>query len=108
MLYHLQAIEQPGGTSDDFQEIGTADNEVLKQKFSMDDALEDKICDLYDLYVQVLFVIVIYKNVFLKLFSWCIICFLLYGFRGWRKTQDHRRTNFMPRYSLYINVILVI
>lgn len=78
MLSYLQAIEQPGGTIDDFQELDTADKEVLKQKFSMDDALEDKICDLYDLYVQVLFVIVIYKNDMLTLLSGCITCFLLY------------------------------
>ncbi|KAK1361411.1 HUN domain-containing protein [Heracleum sosnowskyi] len=51
-LMKTKAIEQPGGTSDDFQEIGTADKEVLKHKFSMDDAVEDKICDLYDLYIQ--------------------------------------------------------
>ncbi|KAL1820240.1 hypothetical protein ACET3Z_015109 [Daucus carota] len=51
-LMKSKAIEQPGGTSDDFQKLGTTDKEVLKQKFSMDDALEDKICDLYDLYVQ--------------------------------------------------------
>lgn len=50
-LMKTKAIEQPGGTSDDFQEIGTADK-VLNRKFSMDDALEDKICDLYDLYIQ--------------------------------------------------------
>lgn len=56
MLFYLQAIEQPGETSDDFQEIGTADKEVLNRKFSMDDAVEDKICDLYDLYIQVLFI----------------------------------------------------
>ena len=62
MLSYPQAIEQPGGTSDDFQKLGTTDKEVLKQKFSMDDALEDKICDLYDLYVQVLFVICYLQN----------------------------------------------
>ncbi|KAL8134296.1 hypothetical protein AgCh_009367 [Apium graveolens] len=51
-LMKSKAIEQPGGTSDDFQEIATADKKVLNRKFCMDDAVEDKICDLYDLYVQ--------------------------------------------------------
>lgn len=57
-LSYLQALEQTGGASDDFQENVAADREVLKRKFSMDDALEDKICDLYDFYVEVLFVFV--------------------------------------------------
>lgn len=28
--------------------------EVIKRRYSIDDALEDSICDLYDLFVQVL------------------------------------------------------
>ena len=56
MSSYIQALEQTGGASDDFQEIVTADKEVLKRKFSMDDALEDKICELYDFYVEVLYV----------------------------------------------------
>lgn len=48
-----QALEQAGGASDDFQENGVEEKEVLKRKFSMDEALEDKICDLYDLYIEV-------------------------------------------------------
>ncbi|KAL1814843.1 ubinuclein-1 isoform X1 [Daucus carota subsp. sativus] len=51
-LIKSKALEQTGGASDDFQEIVTADKEVLKRKFSMDDALEDKICELYDFYVE--------------------------------------------------------
>uniref|UniRef100_A0A5B7AJ93 Putative ubinuclein-2-like isoform X1 n=1 Tax=Davidia involucrata TaxID=16924 RepID=A0A5B7AJ93_DAVIN len=47
-----KALEQQAGTSDDFQEIGNEEKEVLKRKCRMDDALEDKICDLYDLYVE--------------------------------------------------------
>lgn len=51
----FQALEQQAGASDDFQEIATEEKEASKRKFTMDAALEDKICDLYDLYVDVLF-----------------------------------------------------
>ncbi|KAL8125279.1 ubinuclein-1-like [Apium graveolens] len=51
-LIKSKALEQTGGASDDFQENVAADKEVLKRKFSMDDALEDKICDLYDFYIE--------------------------------------------------------
>lgn len=47
-----KAPEQASGASDDFQENGVEEKEVLKRKFSMDEALEDKICDLYDLYIE--------------------------------------------------------
>ncbi|KAK2976145.1 hypothetical protein RJ640_012355 [Escallonia rubra] len=53
-LMKSKALEQQAGASDDFQEVGTQGKEVTKRKCSMDDALEDKICDLYDLYVEVL------------------------------------------------------
>ncbi|KAL3504271.1 hypothetical protein ACH5RR_034112 [Cinchona calisaya] len=45
-------VEQQAGISDDFQEISAEEKEALKRKYSMDDTLEDKICDLYDLYVE--------------------------------------------------------
>lgn len=61
MSSYIQALEQTGGASDDFQEIVTADKEVLKRKFSMDDALEDKICELYDFYVEVLYVFFVHR-----------------------------------------------
>ncbi|CAK9152025.1 unnamed protein product [Ilex paraguariensis] len=51
-LMKSKILEEQAGASDDFQEIETKGKEVLKRKFSMDDALEDKICDLYDLYVD--------------------------------------------------------
>ncbi|KAH9757197.1 ubinuclein-1 [Citrus sinensis] len=47
-----KAYEQQAGASDDFQEIGSEEKGVLKRKYRMDSALEDKICDLYDLYVD--------------------------------------------------------
>lgn len=49
-----QALEQQAGAPDDFQEIASGAKEASKRKFSMDPVLEDKICDLYDLYVDVL------------------------------------------------------
>ncbi|CAN1234544.1 UBN1 [Linum perenne] len=53
--FHLslwyQALEQHAGTSDDFQELNP-ENKPVKRKFSMDAELEDKICDLYDLFVD--------------------------------------------------------
>ncbi|XP_048436497.1 ubinuclein-1-like isoform X6 [Pyrus x bretschneideri] len=47
-----KALEQQAGASDDFQETASGTKELSKRKFSMDAALEDKICDLYDLYVD--------------------------------------------------------
>lgn len=47
-----KALEQQAGAPDDFQEIASGAKEVSKRKFSMDPVLEDKICDLYDLYVD--------------------------------------------------------
>ncbi|KAA8546449.1 hypothetical protein F0562_002812 [Nyssa sinensis] len=47
-----KALGQQAGATDDFQDIGNEEKEVIKKKFRMDDALEDKICDLYDLYVE--------------------------------------------------------
>ncbi|GLT77922.1 hypothetical protein SLA2020_494760 [Shorea laevis] len=51
---HLEskAFELQAGASDDFQEIGSEEKGALKRKFSMDTALEDKICDLYDHFVD--------------------------------------------------------
>lgn len=43
--------QQANGSGDDFQEVGYSG--ALKGKYTMDNALEDKICDLYDLYVEV-------------------------------------------------------
>ncbi|KAH6789113.1 hypothetical protein C2S51_004119 [Perilla frutescens var. frutescens] len=45
-------LEQHDANSDDFQEAGPVEREALKHKYSMDDVLENKICDLYDLYVE--------------------------------------------------------
>ncbi|KAI3689063.1 hypothetical protein L2E82_47011 [Cichorium intybus] len=46
-----EAVEQQAGSSDDFQETSSKEK-VVKNKFITDDALEDKICELYDLYVE--------------------------------------------------------
>ena len=45
--------QQQAGLSGDFQECGPEDQASTKRKFSMDTALEEKICDLYDLFVDV-------------------------------------------------------
>ncbi|KAL3845496.1 hypothetical protein ACJIZ3_002899 [Penstemon smallii] len=50
--YMKSKLEQPTASSDDFQESGPEEKEALKRRYSMDDALENKICDLYDLYVE--------------------------------------------------------
>lgn len=47
-----KGFDQQVGSSDDFQEFGSEEKGVLKRKFSMGDEMEDKICDLYDLYVD--------------------------------------------------------
>lgn len=51
--YVSQAFGQQAGASDDFQELCSEEKGVLKKKFIMDVAMEDKICDLYDLFVDV-------------------------------------------------------
>lgn len=38
--------------SDDFQEFGS-DNKGVNKRLTIDATLEDKICDIYDLYVDV-------------------------------------------------------
>ncbi|KAL1208009.1 Ubinuclein-1 [Cardamine amara subsp. amara] len=48
-LMESQAIKQEGGTSDDFQD--SVEKPSLK-KFVMDAALEDKLCHLYDIFVD--------------------------------------------------------
>uniref|UniRef100_A0A1J3DXY5 Hpc2-related domain-containing protein n=1 Tax=Noccaea caerulescens TaxID=107243 RepID=A0A1J3DXY5_NOCCA len=48
-LMESQAIKQEAGTSDDFQD--SVGKPSLK-KFVMDAALEDKLCDLYDIFVD--------------------------------------------------------
>lgn len=45
-------LGQQTANIDDFQEAGPEESEALKLN-SMDDALENKICELYDLYVEV-------------------------------------------------------
>jgi len=47
-----QANEQQDGSADDFQ-VANDDRRALKTKYAMDTALEDKMCDLYDMYVEV-------------------------------------------------------
>ncbi|KAL6522165.1 hypothetical protein OROMI_032042 [Orobanche minor] len=50
--YMKSKAEQQAANSDDFQEAGPEEREALKRKYSMDDVLGNKICDLYDLYVE--------------------------------------------------------
>lgn len=45
-------VEQLAGTSDDFQEFGSEEKGAAKKKFNMDDGIEEKICDMYDLYID--------------------------------------------------------
>ncbi|CAH1454246.1 unnamed protein product [Lactuca virosa] len=46
-----EVIEQQTGSSDDFQETSSKEK-VVKSRYVPDDALEDKICELYDLFVD--------------------------------------------------------
>ncbi|CAN4081318.1 unnamed protein product [Withania somnifera] len=50
-LMKSKLLEQ-AGASDDFQEVSAEEKESFKRKYSMDVALEDKICDLYDHFVE--------------------------------------------------------
>ncbi|XP_023762557.1 ubinuclein-1 isoform X1 [Lactuca sativa] len=54
MMMSKAMEQQLVGESDDFQESGTKEKEILKRKITMDDALEDEICILYDLFVELL------------------------------------------------------
>ncbi|TYI39955.1 hypothetical protein ES332_A02G131300v1 [Gossypium tomentosum] len=49
--FETKILEPPPGASDDFQETGSEER-VNRRKFGMDASLENKICDLYDLYVD--------------------------------------------------------
>ncbi|KAJ8541622.1 hypothetical protein K7X08_002438 [Anisodus acutangulus] len=51
-LMKSKLLEQQAGASDDFQEASPEEKEAFKRKYSMDVALEDKICDLYDHFVE--------------------------------------------------------
>ncbi|XP_019154804.1 PREDICTED: uncharacterized protein LOC109151311 isoform X2 [Ipomoea nil] len=51
-LAKSKTIEQEDRTLEDFQDVTTEKKEAIKKKYSMDNALEDKICDLYDLYIE--------------------------------------------------------
>ncbi|XP_023643094.1 ubinuclein-2 isoform X1 [Capsella rubella] len=50
-LFESQATNQEAGTSDDFPDVGSVGKPPFK-KFVMDAALEGKLCDLYDIFVQ--------------------------------------------------------
>ncbi|XP_042476922.1 ubinuclein-1 isoform X2 [Macadamia integrifolia] len=47
-----KTLEQRDGATDDFQEVRGSEERGVKGKYNMDEAMEDKICDLYDLYVE--------------------------------------------------------
>lgn len=51
MIAKAKVNEQQDGSADDFQAV-TDERRDLKGKSAMDSALEDRICDLYDLYVE--------------------------------------------------------
>lgn len=95
-----QAFGQQTGASDDFQEF-CSEEKGVKKKFSMDAALEDKICDLYDLFVDVQicpFSALSWKKCFplwwRDLFLFDLI---LYGSRGWMKMRVHKLGSYMQR-----------
>ncbi|XP_076890841.1 ubinuclein-1-like [Bidens hawaiensis] len=50
-LMKLEAVEQQAGSSDDFQEPSTKEK-VVRCTYKTDDVLEDKLCDLYDCFVD--------------------------------------------------------
>ncbi|KAK8487788.1 hypothetical protein V6N11_074193 [Hibiscus sabdariffa] len=49
--FETKILEQQPRASDDFQEVGSEER-VFRKKISMDAPLENKICELYDLYVD--------------------------------------------------------
>jgi len=56
----LQAAEPQSGGSGDIQESGHSDKASKGQTY-MDATLEDKICDLYDIFVDVLMCNALFK-----------------------------------------------
>lgn len=52
LLTCYQVNEQQDGSADDFQ-VANDERRALKTKYAMDTALEDKMCDLYDMFVEV-------------------------------------------------------
>jgi len=96
----FQALQQQqkGEASGDFQEFGPDGKTNTKRKFAMDAALEDKICDLYDLFVDVwISSIDIYLEILGcdKAFLFNLACDCC---RGWMKTQVHRSESCMLRW----------
>lgn len=56
MVFYLKRQQQQkAGASGDVQEFGPDGKAITKRSVSMDAALEDKICDLYDIFVDVRF-----------------------------------------------------
>ncbi|XWS44675.1 hypothetical protein CRYUN_Cryun15aG0068200 [Craigia yunnanensis] len=52
-LRTLKASKRRDVATDDLQEVLVSEEQVgLKEQYTMDNTMEDKICDLYDLYVQ--------------------------------------------------------
>ncbi|XP_047266360.1 ubinuclein-2 isoform X2 [Capsicum annuum] len=51
-LMKSKLLEQQAGASDDFQEASAEEKEAFKRKYSMDFAIEDKMCDLYDHFIE--------------------------------------------------------
>ncbi|XWS44674.1 hypothetical protein CRYUN_Cryun15aG0068200 [Craigia yunnanensis] len=52
-MIKLQASKRRDVATDDLQEVLVSEEQVgLKEQYTMDNTMEDKICDLYDLYVQ--------------------------------------------------------
>ncbi|PHU19742.1 hypothetical protein BC332_10893 [Capsicum chinense] len=51
-LMKSKLLEQQAGASDDFQEASAEEKEAFKRKYSMDFAIEDKMCDLYDDFIE--------------------------------------------------------
>lgn len=52
-MTYFWAFQQQGGVSGDYQEFGPDEKASTTRKLNMDSALEDKICDLYDLFIDV-------------------------------------------------------
>ncbi|XP_068653436.1 ubinuclein-1 [Aristolochia californica] len=51
--FRSKAAEQQDGSSEDFQEVhGSEEKAALQARYSLDEAMEDKIFDLYELYVE--------------------------------------------------------
>lgn len=83
------------------QESGSNRKEANINKYSMSIALEDKICALYDLYLDVRLLILLFNIYIFLYFEFIINICTSDSWRGWMTIQVHMLESFMMRYAIF-------